>query len=68
MEANYIALLACAQGLNFVNVLLQEISEVQKPEIIQEDNQGAIFLANNRQVGMHTKCIDIRHYFQRDGV
>ena len=33
-----------------------------------EDNQGAIFLANNRQVGMRTKHIDICHHFLRDMV
>ena len=46
-------------------MLLEEISEVQKPEIFHEDNQWDIFLENNRQVGMRTKNIDIRHHFMR---
>ena len=44
------------------------MSEFHKPEIFYEDNQGAIFLANNVQVGMHTKYIDICHHFLRDVV
>ena len=39
---------------------------MQKPSVVYEDNQGAIFVANNRQVGMRTKNIDIRHHFLRD--
>ena len=65
-EANYEALLECAQEMNFVNMLLQEITEFWKPEIMQEDNQGAIFLAKNRQVGMSTKHTNIRHHFMRE--
>ena len=37
-----------------------------KPSIIYEDNQGAIFLDNNRQVYICTKHIDVRHRFLRD--
>ena len=33
-----------------------------------KDNQGAIFLANNRQVGMRPKHINIRQHFMRDMV
>ena len=66
MEAEYEALLECAQEMNFVNMLLQEITEVWRPEIMHEDNQGAIFLATNRQVGMRTKHTNIRHHFMRD--
>ena len=38
------------------------------PSIIYEDNQGAIFLAKNRQVGICTKRIDICHRFLQDMV
>ena len=41
---------------------------MKKPSVIYEDNQGAIFLAKNRQVGICTKHIDIRHHFLRDMV
>ena len=41
------------------------MSEVQKPSVAYEDNQGDIFLENIRQVGMRTKNIDIRAHFLR---
>ena len=47
---------------------LENITEVQKPEVVYEDNQGDIFLEKNRQVGMHTKHIDIHHHFMIDMV
>ena len=62
------ALLACAQEANFLNMLLGEMSEVQKPSVMYKDNQGVIYLANNRQVGMRTKHIDICHHFLREMV
>ena len=54
--------------MKFLNILLEEISEVQKPEIDHEDNQGDIFLENNRQFCMRTKHTDIRHYSVRGAV
>ena len=44
------------------------MTEVQKPSVIYEDNQGEVLIANNRQVGMRTKNINIRHHFLRDMV
>ena len=46
-------------------MILKEMSEVQKPEISYKDNQGAIFLENNRQVCMRNKNINKRHRFLR---
>ena len=66
MKSEYVALSACAQEVNFVSMLLREMTEVEKPSVIYEDNQGAIFLAKNRQVGILTKHINIRHHFLRD--
>ena len=40
--------------------------EEEKPSVIYEDDQGAIFLAKKRQVGIHTKHIDISHHFLQD--
>ena len=54
-EAEYVALSACTQEVDFVSIFLGEITEVQKPSVIYEDNQGAIFIAKNRQVGICTK-------------
>ena len=49
-------------------MLLEEVSEFQKPAIFYEDKQGEIFNANNRQVGMRIKWIEIRHHFMRNVV
>ena len=49
-------------------MLLEYITEMQNPSVVYEDNQEAIFLANNRKVCMRTKHIDIRHHFLRDMV
>jgi hypothetical protein len=38
----------------------------RKPEIIYEDNLGAIFLVKNQRVSAMTKHIDIRHHFMRE--
>ena len=46
-------------------MLLEEMTRVQKPSYIYRENQGAIFLAKNRQVGIHEKHIDICHHFMR---
>ena len=62
------ALSACAQEVKFISMLLEETIEVKNPSVIYRDNQGAIFLANNRQLGMRTKHIDICHHILRDVV
>ena len=49
----------CAQEVNFISMLLEEMIKVQKPSVIYEDNQGVTFLTNNRQVDMRTKHINI---------
>ena len=56
----------CTQEVKFVSIFLDKMTEVQKPSVVYEDNQGEIFLVNNRQVDMHTKHINICHHFMRD--
>ena len=58
-ESEYSTLLACAQEMKFVNMLLEEMTEVHNLLVVYEDNQGAILQANNRKVGMHTNHIAI---------
>lgn len=48
--AEYVSLVMCAQEVIFQNNLLEEMGCCEKPGIIHEDNTGAIFLVNNRQV------------------
>ena len=49
-------------------MLLGETTEVEKTSVIYEDNQGENFLAKNRDVGIFTNHIDIRHHFLQDMV
>ena len=58
-ESEYVALCECGQELKFVGMLLEEIGISKAPGVIYEDNEGAIFLAKNQQVGMRTKHIKI---------
>ena len=67
-EVEYVAMSACAQEVKFISMLLGEMTKVEKPSVIYEDNQGGTFLAKNRQVGIRTKRIDICHHFLRDMV
>ena len=57
------ALSQFAQEVKFVSMSLEEMTEVKKPSVIYEDNQGDIFLENNRQVGICTKHIDFVNVF-----
>ena len=52
--------------MKFLSMLIKERTEVHKPLVIYADNQGAILIAKNRQVGIRTKHINIRHHFMRD--
>ena len=65
-EAEYIALTTCTQEVVFIQAMLKELFGHVKQAVIYEDNEGAIFLAKNQQVGQRTKHIDVRHHFIRD--
>ena len=65
-EAEYKELAKCAKGVKFVHMLLEEMNLLRTPGLIGEDNQGAIFLANNKQVSQRTKHIDIKYHFIRE--
>ena len=65
-ESEYVVLGECGQDLKFVCMFLNELVVGKMPGIIYEFNEGAIFLAKNQQVGMHTKHIDIKYHFIRE--
>ena len=44
------------------------MTEVQNPSFIYEDNQGTMFLAKNRQLGISTIHMDICNHFLWDMV
>ena len=62
-EAEYVVFSAFSQDIKLVSMLLLEMTKVKNIYIIYEDDQGTIFLANTRQVGICTKHIDICHHF-----
>ena len=64
-EEEYMALTACVQQVRFISMFLGEMTKLENPSVICEDNQGTIFLSKNRQVGIRTKHIDIHHHFLR---
>ena len=48
---------------------MKKLTKCRSLELYIEDNQGGeIFLSKNRQVGIHTKHMDICHHFLRDMV
>ena len=68
MTADNVTLSTCSLEIKFVSILMGEMTEVQNPSVIYEDNRGAIFLAKNRQVGICRKHIDNQHRFLQDMV
>ena len=66
-ETKYVALSACAEEVNFVSMVLEEMTEVENPSVVYEDNQGIIFLAKNRQVGIRTDLYSLSFSAGRGG-
>ena len=65
-EAEYAALSSAGQEMRFITNILDKIEGAKKPGVILGDNEGALALVKNRQVGARTKHIDTRHHFLRD--
>ena len=66
-EAEYVAMSQCVTEMVFIRNLLHDMKvTIMEPMVLFEDNQGAIFLANNDTTGQWTKHIDIRYHFIRD--
>ncbi len=67
-EAEYVALSMCAQEIKPISMLLHEIATdcVKCPSTLREDNTGAIFTAQNQQIGARTKHIDVKYHHVKD--
>jgi hypothetical protein len=69
-ESEVHAMSTAGQQVKFMNMLLDECmlhaSEPRQPGWLYNDNIGGLFLANNKQVGMRTKHINIRALFIRE--
>ena len=67
-DSEYYGYSKACQEIKFTQQLCDEVCGegfLKKPAILYGDNQGAIFLVKNKQVGQRTKHIDIRHHFMR---
>ena len=67
MESEYMALSDCASEAMFLRQLLAELKEKQKlPTVLNEDNDAAKGLAEDRRTTQRSKHIDIRHHYIRE--
>ena len=68
-EAKYVALSAATQEAIWLRRLLTDVGEsLEDPIVINEDNQGAIAMAENPVGHARAKHIYIRFHFVREGV
>jgi hypothetical protein len=66
-EAEYYALSEAAKEVKFIIMLLQSIGiEPTLPVIINVDNVGAIFMAENMSATARTRHVDARYHFIRE--
>ena len=66
-EAEYYASSETAKELLFIyNLVISMEKDLELPIIMNVDNTGAIYLANNYSTGPRTKHIDIRTHFVRE--
>ena len=66
-EAEYYASSETAKELLFIyNLVISMEKDLELPIIMNVDNTGAIYLANNYSTGPRTKHIDIQTHFVRD--
>ena len=66
-EAEYVAVSEVVKEISFILQVLESMEvEVELPVIVQVDNVGAIWLANNKTTSDRTKHVDIRAHFTRE--
>jgi hypothetical protein len=66
-EAEYVALSEVTCEILFIRQILEFMgTEIEYPIVINVDNQGAVFMANNRTTSQRTRHVDTRHHFVRE--
>ena len=65
-QAEYLSLSECCQEVVFIQNMIWELTGQKIQAIIHVDNQGAIWLVKNQQVGPRTKHIQIRAHWIRE--
>ena len=67
IEAEYVAVSVVVKKIKFLYQMLRSMEiKVSLLIKVQEDNVGAIYLANNSSVSERTKHVDLRAHFMRD--
>ena len=68
-EAEYVALSKICAELMFIKQILEFLGiEVELPIVVEVDNLGAIYMANNETVGGRTRHVDTRYHFVKEFV
>jgi hypothetical protein len=66
-EAEYYAMSEAVKEIKFITQVLESVGlKVQKPIIVNVDNVGAIFVAENHSATKHTRHVDARYHFVRE--
>jgi len=66
-EAEYVGVSELAKEILFAKQVLEEMGfELEYPIVIEVDNVGAIYLANNFTTSQRTKHLDTRYHFVRN--
>ncbi len=66
-EAETYAGVTCVQDMLYMKNVLESLGlQVKLPIVLEMDNQGAVYLANNWCIGCRTRHIDVRSVFQRE--
>jgi hypothetical protein len=68
-EAEYVVMSEAVKEVKFICNLLCDIGiEVELPIIVKTDNNGAMFMAQNRSSGVRTRHVDTRYHFVRENL
>ena len=68
-ESEYVSLSELSGEILFLTRIVKFMGvEVEYPIVVEVDNAGAIFLANNKALGQRTKHIDTHYHFTREYV
>ncbi len=66
-KAETYAGVTCVQDMLYMKNVLESLKlRVKLPMVLEMDNQGAVYLANNRSIGGRTRHIDVQLLFLRE--
>ncbi len=66
-EAETYAGVICVQDMLYMKNVLESLGlKVKLPMVLEMDNQGVVYLANNWSVGGRTRHIDVQSVFLRE--